>query len=39
MFGMINAIKITKDGRMFVADDGTSTSKCQIYNFSIQKNK
>ena len=35
----INAIKITKDGRMFVADDGTSTNKCQIYNFSIQKNK
>lgn len=34
---MINAIKITKDGRMSVADDGTSINKCQIYNFRIQK--
>lgn len=33
----INAIKITMDGRMSVADDGTSISKCQIYNFRIQK--
>ena len=33
----LNAIKITKDGRMSVADDGTSISKCQIYNFRIQK--